>query len=90
MKVELNTLVDRFGELLRKPNKTQAEIQEKEEVRIALEAAYTEDERPLVEDLVKAGFNVTSSWDLVNTKSSYKEAIPILVQHLSKRRSASI
>ena len=84
MNLELDKLANRFGELVRKPNKTQAEIQEKEEVRIALEAAYAEDEKPLVDDLVKAGFNVTSSWDLVNTKSSYKAAIPILVEHLSK------
>lgn len=84
MKLEVDALANRFGELVRKPNKTQAEIQEKEEVRIALEAAYAEDEKPLIDDLVKAGFNITSSWDLVNTKSSYKAAIPILVEHLSK------
>ena len=77
-------LANRFGELVRKSNKTQAEIQEKEEVRIALEAAYAEDEKPLVDDLVNAGFSVASSWDLVNTKSSYKAAIPILIEHLSR------
>ncbi len=59
-------------------------LNEKEEVRMALEVAYAEDERPLIEDLVKTGLNVTSSWDLVNTKSSYKAAISILVKHLSK------
>jgi len=59
-------------------------IKEKEQIREALEAAYAEDEKPLVEDLTKAGFNITSSWDLVNTKSSYKSAIPILLEHLSK------
>lgn len=45
-------------------------LKEKEEVRTALEVAYAKDEKPLVEDLVKAGMNITSSWDLVNTKSS--------------------
>ncbi|MGB4415556.1 MAG: HEAT repeat domain-containing protein [Paludibacter sp.] len=84
MKVELDLLANRFGELVKKPNKTPAEIQEKEEVRIALEAAYAEDEKPLIDALVEAGLNVTSSWDLVNTKSSYKVAIPILVEHLPK------
>lgn len=59
-------------------------LKEKEQVRIALEAAYAEDEKPLVEDLKKAGLNITSSWDLVNTKSSYKQAIPILLEHLPK------
>ena len=59
-------------------------LKEKEEVRTALEATYAEDEKPLVEDLMQVGFNITSSWDLVNTKSSYKSAIPILLEHLSK------
>ncbi|SEK63731.1 HEAT repeat domain-containing protein [Parapedobacter koreensis] len=59
-------------------------IKEKDEVRAALEAAYAQDEKPLVEDLVKAGMNIRSSWDLVNAKSSYKSAIPILIEHLSK------
>jgi HEAT repeat protein len=59
-------------------------LKEKEQVRTALEAAYAEDEKPLVEDLQKAGLNITSSWDFVNTKSSYKPAIPILLEHLSK------
>ncbi len=59
-------------------------LKEKEEVRTALEVAYAKDEKPLVEGLVKAGFNITSSWDLVNTKSSYKSAIPILLEHLPR------
>lgn len=58
-------------------------LKKKEEVRTALETAYAEYEKPLVDELVQAGLNVTSSWDLVNTKSSYKAAIPILVKHLS-------
>ncbi len=59
-------------------------LKEKEEVRTALEAAYADEEKPLIDDLAKVGVNVMSSWDLVNTKSSYKTAIPILVEHLSK------
>lgn len=59
-------------------------LKEKEQVRLALEEAYAEDEKPLVDDLKKAGFNVTSSWDLVNTKARYKLAIPILIEHLPR------
>lgn len=59
-------------------------LKEKEQIRTALEAAYAEDEKPLVEELKKVGLNITSSWDLVNTKTSYKPAIPILLEHLSK------
>lgn len=71
-------------EQLLKDEEYQKWLKEKEQVRIVLEAAYAEDEKPLVEDLKKAGLNITSSWDLVNTTSSYKPAIPILLEHLSK------
>lgn len=43
-------------------------LNEKEEIKLALESAYREDEKPLIEDLAKVGLNVTTSWDLVNTK----------------------
>lgn len=59
-------------------------LKKKEEVRSALEAAYAQEEKPLVDDLVKAGLNVKSSWDLVNSSKSYRNAIPILIEHLSK------
>ncbi|WP_343540217.1 hypothetical protein [Sphingobacterium thalpophilum] len=73
-----------FQEQLLQDEEYQKWLKEKEQVRIALEAAYAEDEKPLVEDLKKAGLNITSSWDLVNTKSRYKPAIPILLEHLPK------
>ncbi|WP_158655997.1 HEAT repeat domain-containing protein [Sphingobacterium sp. HMA12] len=57
-------------------------LREKERVRIALEEAYAEDEKPLVEDLRQVGVDVKSVWNLVNTKSSYKSAIPVLLAHL--------
>lgn len=77
------TAAELQGQLL-KDQEYQKWLKEKEQVGIVLEAAYAEDEKPLVEDLKKAGLNITSSWDLVNTKSSYKPAIPILLEHLSK------
>lgn len=75
---------DELQEQLLQDKEYQKWLKEKEKVRIALEAAYTEDEKPLVEDLKKAGLNITSSWDLVNTKSRYKPAIPILLEHLPR------
>ena len=57
-------------------------LEEKEEIRIALEEAYAEDEMPLIEDLWQVGVKVKSVWNLVNTKSSYKSAIPVLLTHL--------
>jgi hypothetical protein len=84
LKENISELDHRFKELLRKPNKSQAEIEEKERVRLELEAALQKDEQPLINDLQKFGINVSSAWDLVNTAKSYKKAIPVLIEHLSK------
>lgn len=79
-------LEKKIGELLRKPNKTQeAEIAEKEKIRLKLELAFEEDEKPLVDDLRSVGVKVFSVWDLVNTSKSYVTAIPVLIKHLRKQ-----
>ncbi len=59
-------------------------LREKDEIGQMLDLAYAKDEKPLIDALLETGLDITSSWDLVNTKSSYKAAIPILVEHLSK------
>lgn len=71
-------------EQLQQDEEYQKWLKEKDEVGQMLDLAYEQDEKPLIDALIKAGLNVTSSWDLVNTKSSYKSAIPTLVEHLSK------
>lgn len=43
-----------------------------------------EDSLPLIQALEKVGVQVKSVWDLVNTQKSYSEAIPVLIDHLSK------
>lgn len=83
MNVEINRIEKRLIDLIRKPNKTQDEISEKERLRSLFGKALKENEKPLTEDLVKVGLKVTSCWDLVNKESSYPEAIPILIEHLS-------
>lgn len=45
-------------------------------------AELGEAESPLVADLVAAGFEVSSVWDLVNAASPYPQAIPVLLSHL--------
>jgi hypothetical protein len=40
-----------FKELPRKPNKSQTEIEEKERIRLELEAALKKDEQRLINDL---------------------------------------
>lgn len=39
-------------------------------------------ERPIVADLRRAGVDVDSVWDLVNTSAPYPNALPVLVKHL--------
>lgn len=59
-------------------------LKETEKLQSLLQFAYSEDARPLIDDLKKVGINIKSIWDLVNTKLSYKPAIPVLIEHLSK------
>jgi len=42
------------------------------------------DEVPLVKALADVGFSVVSVWDLVNSPGPYKEAIPVLLEHLDR------
>ena len=74
----------KYIELLRKPVKTNDEIIELENLRLAFEKSLEEDERSLIDDLSKIGVNVKSSWDLVNSSKNYKKAIPVLIEHLSE------
>lgn len=60
--------------------------QEELERKLAeLEAADREDERPLLEELAAAGWELSSVWDLVNEReSTYPELVPILLEHLDR------
>lgn len=50
--------------------------------RNALE--YSQAEAPLVNELNAAGAQVSSVWDLVNTKAKYPQLLPILFAHLDR------
>jgi hypothetical protein len=50
--------------------------------RAALKAKLDKEEKPLIDDLRKAGVMVDSVYDLVNSKESYPAAIPVLLKHL--------
>jgi len=41
-------------------------------------------EQPIVADLRKAGVEVVSVWDLVNTSEPYPSALPVLLAHLER------
>jgi len=46
------------------------------------EEEYTQAEAPLIHDLRAAGGEVSSVWDLVNTRGSYPTLVPVLLAHL--------
>ncbi len=48
------------------------------------EAVLTAAERPLVDDLRRAGVQVSSAWDLVESRRIDERAVPVLLQHLSR------
>ena len=50
----------------------------------AREAEWKRAERPLVEELRAAGFDVNSAWDFVSTTDRYDDALPILFRHLEE------
>jgi len=60
----------------------QAMMRAKEAEWAALKARLDREEKPLVDDLRKAGVVVNSVYDLVNSKESFPAAIPVLLKHL--------
>lgn len=73
-----------YKELLNAPNKSKDDFAKQNEIRISLAKELEKEELTLVQDLKMIGLNITSVWDLVNTKDRYPKAIPILIEHLKK------
>jgi hypothetical protein len=75
------------GELLTEleadPERVAAREQQERE-RQAQVTVWREAERALVRELRQAGYDVETAWDLVNTAEPYPDALPILVEHLSR------
>ena len=57
---------------------------QREEAFKRLEEEYARAEAPLVRELHAAGLTVGSAWDLVNTTTAYRQALPILLDHLHR------
>ena len=68
--------------ILAKDPEYQKMMRQREAKMAALDAELTKDEKPLIDDLRKAGIEVESVFDLVNTKLSFPSAIPVLMKHL--------
>ena len=97
------TAADLMAELANDPE-YQRKIETQEKARAAEEAKLREEEKGLVQALQTSGVEIVldsipgqeytgpprSISDLVNTKSSYANAIPVLVEHLQLNYSPSI
>ena len=56
--------------------------QEREKERVERSLRLRAEQEPMLAELREVGWNVSSVWDLVNTSTPYREAIPILLKHL--------
>lgn len=56
----------------------------REAIRQAIEAESRRIQRPLLEDLRAAGYDIDTVWDLVNTAADYSSVVPILLRHLRR------
>lgn len=83
-KRQIEDLEKRFLKLLRKKPKSKSEVEESVRLGELLEQAYDDESKPMLDDLKKAGIQVNSVWDLVNTTETYPEGVPILIEHLSQ------
>ncbi|MEA3044450.1 MAG: hypothetical protein QOH47_2288 [Sphingomonadales bacterium] len=74
---ELLAKLEADPEYLRRRDEKDAEL-------AAKAARWRVEEAPLLADLRLVGWNVDSAWDLVNTRTPYPEAIPVLLDHLRR------
>ncbi|SMC78580.1 HEAT repeat domain-containing protein [Cellulophaga tyrosinoxydans] len=85
--MNLIELTNKFKVLVQKPSKTKQELELQQELGNRIEKALNEELEPLIYELKKLGLNVSSIWDLVNSKKKYSNAIDILINHLNKAYS---
>ena len=87
MKMNLDELYNRFNELIQKPIKSKLELELQQEISDAIEIPINIETKALIFELNQVGVGVSSLWDLVYTSKKYPNAIPILLEHLSKKYS---
>lgn len=77
------TAADLMAELEKDPEYQEQQRRAKEELQ-KKQQHHSLAEVPLVRDLNAAGADVSSIWDLVNTKKTYANLLPILLDHLDR------
>lgn len=84
MNNKIDKINNRLKELVKKKVKTLEEVEKQQEKAIELQRLMNEEISPLIIELNMHGFEVNSIWDLVNSKNKYLDAIPILLEHLTR------
>ncbi|PUV21080.1 MULTISPECIES: hypothetical protein [Sphingobacterium] len=79
--VDIEILEKRWAELASKP-KTKEEIEETLLLAKQIELERAKEYQGLIDELAVLDIKINSIWDLVNTKSKYPKAIPILMKYL--------
>jgi len=69
---------------LKQDPKWVAQDKARQEKHKAFDDMLAANEAPILKDILAAGLEIDSVWDLVNTGYSYPEAIPVLLKHLHK------
>lgn len=78
---DIQILEKRWAELASKP-KTKEEIEETLLLAKQIELERAKEYQGLIDELADMGIKINSIWDLVNTKSKYPKAIPVLMKYL--------
>ena len=84
MNKEIYNIEQELNILRNKQNKSKQDIDKRHSLIDELGKALREEASSLIKELNVLGLNVTSVYDLVNTSKSYPEAIPILLNHVTK------
>lgn len=63
---------------------------ERERARQEEEQASVVEQASLIRDLANCGVLVRTVWDLVNSRNSYNQALPVLIDHLSRPYSPGV
>lgn len=77
----IEILEKRWAELASKP-KSKEEIEETLLLAKQIELERAKEYQGLIDELAYMGIKISSIWDLVNTKSKYPKAIPVLMKYL--------
>jgi len=80
---KLEKLEKRWKELVGKP-RSKEEIAESLSLAKELELEYSKEYSSMIAELADKGIKISNIYDLVNTAESYPDAIPILLNHVTK------